>query len=63
MLVDAALEKSLVTLFEKMEKLPMSSADYAKELAAAITQQIKTAEVAPGIATPMGATTGTGKLI
>jgi hypothetical protein len=44
----AALEASLLAVFNAARDKPMSEADYAKKLAAAITDYIKTAGIPAG---------------
>jgi hypothetical protein len=44
----AALETSLLAVFNAARANPMSEADYARKLAAAITDQIKTAGIPAG---------------
>ena len=69
-LAEAKLQAELLGLFNAMKESPMSEADYAAKLAAAITDHIKTATVTvdPGIAvtTPVGpgatSAPGTGML-
>jgi hypothetical protein len=69
-LVEAALKANLLSLFDSMNKSPMSGADYAANLAKIINDHIKTADVVvnPGIAvaTPAGSgatsAPGTGSL-
>jgi hypothetical protein len=70
MLVQAALEQNLLTLFNRMKEAEMSEADFAGELAKIINDHIKTASVTvnPGIpvatagsaAAQSGTTTGPG---
>ena len=70
MLNDATLSANLLALFQSMHSGPMSEKDYADKLTKIIDDQIKTAEVQPGIdvkttgsaAAQTGATTGTGKI-
>jgi hypothetical protein len=65
-LVDSVLEGTLKTLFDEAKAKPMSDADFAKKLAKIIDDQIKTAQVNPGIpvTTPVGpgSTSGPGAL-
>lgn len=71
MLSDDALAAKLLALFQSMHSEPMSEKDYADKLAKIFDDQIKTAEVQPGIdvkttgsaAAQTGATTGTGKIL
>jgi hypothetical protein len=70
MLVQAALEQNLLTLFNRMKEAEMSEADFAGKLAKIINDHIKTAQVTvnPGIpvatagsaAAQTGATSGPG---
>lgn len=71
MLDDKTLSKNLLDLFKSMKDKPMSDEDYADKLAKIIDDQIKTAEVQPGIDvqttgnqnSQTGKTTGTGKIL
>lgn len=71
MLDDKTLSKNLLNLFKSMKDKPMSDEDYADKLAKIIDDQIKTAEVQPGIDvqtagnqnSQTGKTTGTGKIL
>jgi hypothetical protein len=70
MLVQAALEQNLLTLFNQMKQAEMSEADFAGELAKIINDHIKTASVtvnpripaatAGSAAAQIGATAGPG---
>lgn len=71
MLSDETLSANLLTLFNSMKEKPMGEKDYADKLAKILDDQIKTAEVQPGITVATtgtqnaqtGATTGTGKIL
>jgi len=68
-LSDKILENKLLSLFILMKKKPMSDEEYARKLAEIIDEQIKTADVLPGITvsvdpvTHNGASTGKGSLL
>ncbi|MFP3041898.1 hypothetical protein LQZ19_08755 [Treponema primitia] len=69
-LVDSVLSAALLAIFNAAKANPMSKAEYANQLAAAIDAQIKTAQVNAGIpvstagsaTAQTGATTGPGTL-
>jgi hypothetical protein len=65
-LSDSVFKADLLDMYKLMWRKPMRESEFAARMAKLIDDQIKTAEVLPGIAVSTsgggGSTTGTGKI-
>jgi hypothetical protein len=59
-LSDSVLAQSLQAVFDEMRSGEMSDAEYARKIAKCIDDQIKTAQVSPGITVQVAPSSGTG---